>query len=142
MFLRIIKVITMTLPYHSRKVLWIRLANFAYAVLLLVWMCFLSNCSHQWHSGSDPLSKIPVRFLYTDAQARKVCVAGSFNNWSTGSDCLRRTQGDTWSLEILLPVGRYPYLFVINDAIWRSDPAAVLVEQNGFGGQNSVLVVE
>jgi hypothetical protein len=51
-------------------------------------------------------------------------------------------QGDAWALKLSLPRGRYPYLFVIDDAVMNPDPGAILVEESGFGIKNSILIVE
>jgi hypothetical protein len=49
---------------------------------------------------------------------------------------------NTWTLRLSLPPGRYPYLFLIDDRISKSDPGAALTEESGFGTKNSILVVE
>jgi len=76
-----------------------------------------------------------------DAQAQKVCIAGSFNQWSTQSHCMKKNK-NTWTLKLSLSPGRYPYLFLIDDRISKLDPGAALTEESGFGTKNSILVVE
>jgi 1,4-alpha-glucan branching enzyme len=83
----------------------------------------------------------PVLFRYVAEEAKKVCIAGSFNQWSPSSHCMGRSKS-TWTLQLVLPRGRYPYLFVIDDYIWKPDPGAILWEESGFGTKNSILVVE
>ena len=104
-------------------------------LLFLLWQC---ATMHKCESKQD---KFWVRFVYQDSSAKKVCVAGSFNNWSPNRDCLKRN-GDSWTLEISLPPGRYSYVFVINGQRMVRDPQALLFEQSGFGTMNSVLIVE
>jgi hypothetical protein len=53
-----------------------------------------------------------------------------------------RASKSTWTLQLLLPRGRYQYLFVIDDHIWKPDPGASLWEESGFGTKNSILMVE
>lgn len=122
------------LPVHARA--------YVCLVFLLGVSCCGSACSPYWHNLTEHPKDLPVRFHYADASAHKVCVAGSFNNWSPQTDCLTRTGPDSWLLLIHLPPGRYPYRFIIDDASWRPDPQAVLNEQDGFGGENSILIVE
>jgi hypothetical protein len=84
---------------------------------------------------------VPVRFVHVDAAAASVCVAGSFNGWAEGADCMRR-DGSTWTLALTLPPGRYEYGFVIDGRSWQPDPGAILLEDSGFGRLNSILIVE
>ena len=84
---------------------------------------------------------IQVKFTYQDDRAQKVCIAGSFNQWSPRSHCMTK-KNKIWTLTLSLPPGRYPYLFLIDDRISKLDPGTPLTEENGFGTRNSVLVVE
>lgn len=84
---------------------------------------------------------MPVRFIYHNAQAREVCLAGSFNQWSPGGHCMART-GETWALDVLLARGRHEYVFVIDGHTWQPDPGAVMSGETGFGTKNSILIVE
>jgi 1,4-alpha-glucan branching enzyme len=115
------------------------LAKMIAAVLLPVFMMGCSTAS--WHRNGVGARGIPVRFLYVVTRAATVCVAGSFNQWSLQSHCMRR-EGDTWSITISLPSGRHEYGFVIDGESWQADPGAPLAEDNGFGRMNSVLIVE
>lgn len=99
------------------------------------------NCTHFGRQPYYDKEGISVLFHYVDSQARKVCISGSFNQWSTQSHCMVR-KGDAWSLQLSLPRGRYPYLFVVDDAVMKPDPGAILVEESGFGMKNSILIVE
>jgi 1,4-alpha-glucan branching enzyme len=85
----------------------------------------------------------PVEFVYKNPQAKKVCVVGDFNKWSTKVHCMSRS-GDTWKLNMNLPPGRYEYKFIVNGRNWREDPNATMSGKSGFGEQaeNSVLIVE
>lgn len=80
--------------------------------------------------------------------AKKVCVAGTFNNWSTISHPMKRTTGDGhWVLSLDLPPGRYEYKFVVDgqwccetgcDKAFDGCPGCV---PNEHGTMNRVLVV-
>jgi len=47
----------------------------------------------------------------------------------------------TWLLTVLLPEGRYEYSFLVDKQKVVPDPGSMLYQQDGFGNQNSVLVV-
>ena len=102
--------------------------------------CGLFGCASQWQHGFEQQNSSDVRFMYIDPNARSVCVAGNFNGWSKESNCLKKS-GKTWSTEIEMPSGRYQYLFLVDGQKWRQDPTVLLHESNGFGGENSVLIV-
>ena len=108
---------------------------------LVVLAAHLSGCAGPSRISSEQQNYANVRFIYTDSKARSVCVAGNFNGWSKGSDCMNKN-GSTWSLEKQLAPGRYQYLFVVDGQTWRKDPGAVLTESNGLGGENSILIVD
>ncbi len=89
---------------------------------------------------SPPLSDQEAVLLYYDGPATKVCVRGSFNAWAPDQDCLRFT-GQRWELALRLPPGRHTYVFWLDDHRALPDPAALLQEDDGFGGRNAVLFV-
>ena len=74
-------------------------------------------------------------------QARSVCVIGDFNQWSPQSHCMQARQKN-WRLTLTLPPGKYRYLFVLDGQRWVCDPNALYKEEDGFGRENSVLLVE
>lgn len=82
-----------------------------------------------------------IRFSYPDKGAVSVCVTGDFNEWSKTADCLSQRKG-AFILEKRLTTGRYKYQLVIDSKTMVHDPGADLSEDDGFGGKNSVLVVE
>ena len=111
--------------------------SFSFGVILII----LCQCAHLPEENPLEEDKIEVSFSYVNSKAKKVCIAGSFNNWSSQSLCMRR-RSEGWSMQLLLSPGRYPYAFLIDDYLWEADPGAVLSEKTGFGGTNSILVVE
>ncbi len=102
---------------------------------------FLYQCAPLSKDVTQNDENIPVVFTYIDDQAQKVCIAGSFNRWSSRSHCMKKDK-NAWTLRLSLSPGRYPYLFLIDDQISKLDPGAVLTEESGFGTKNSILVVE
>ncbi len=114
------------------------LDRFFAALLLPV---LVASCGASWVRDAPHDPGIPVRFVYVDAGATRVCVSGSFNQWSLNSHCLQR-EGSTWTITIPLPAGRWEYGFYVDGESWKTDPGVPLTEDNGFGRANSVLIVE
>ena len=78
-----------------------------------------------------------VRFVYTDAAATSVAVAGDFNGWSQAA--MRRAPGGVWEAFVPAAPGRHQYTFVVDGAKWIADPAAPRIVDDEFGGANGVL---
>ncbi|MFH1680111.1 MAG: glycogen-binding domain-containing protein, partial [Candidatus Eisenbacteria bacterium] len=47
-----------------------------------------------------------------------------------------------WQLVVDLPPGRYQYKFVIDEKTWKEDPNNPQRVDDGYGGYNSLLVVD
>jgi 1,4-alpha-glucan branching enzyme len=110
-------------------------------VVMFCSLSLLSHCTHPFLATEESEQSVSVIFNYRNADARRVCVAGSFNGWSTRSHCMSRT-GPVWTLSTLLPPGRHQYVFVVDERDWRADPGNPLSEDSGFGTRNSVLIIE
>jgi glycosidase len=75
------------------------------------------------------------------ADAAKVYVAGTFNDWNSGEYPLHKVANSAyWSTNVRVPVGVYVYRFVVNGHTWLSDPNAPGVD-DGNNNINSRLVV-
>jgi chromosome partitioning protein len=74
--------------------------------------------------------------------AKKVLIAGDFNNWSPMSTPMS-TNGKpgVWVTKLPLYPGRYRYRFVV-DGKWMTDPNNTYVETNQFGELNNVIEVD
>ncbi|MCG3774049.1 MAG: 1,4-alpha-glucan branching enzyme GlgB [Nitrospira sp.] len=86
-------------------------------------------------------SKVYVRLVLLQPDARSVSVAGDFNDWNPGQTKLERSEGGMWTATIALNPGRYQYMFVIDGKQWVADPLAEEGAGDGFGAQNAVLDV-
>ena len=73
-------------------------------------------------------------------QAKKVFLAGDFNNWAPNTFLMRR-EGDEWLFTVHLATGKHLYKFVV-DGKWIQDPGNKLWEQNEHNTGNSVLWIE
>lgn len=122
-----------TSPHTIRKkcVVWVQ---------TLVFVLF-AQCGHAPMDGTGKDAGIPVSFSYVDSRAQRVCIAGSFNQWSAEAHCMTR-ENDRWTARVRLPPGRFAYLFVIDEETWLPDPEATLFEESGFGSKNSIVIVE
>jgi hypothetical protein len=81
-----------------------------------------------------------VQFAARFDSARRVQIAGDFNNWSSLSTPLMAADTGTWSTRLALPPGRYRYRFVV-DGAWTNDPHNPSVETNEYGELNNILEV-
>ena len=82
-----------------------------------------------------------VRFVLYAPTARRVAVAGTFNQWDQNASPLARVgAGGVWTITLALPQGHHQYAFVVDGAQWVPDPAAPGVD-DGFGRRNSMVAV-
>ncbi len=78
-----------------------------------------------------------TRFILPDyGRARRVFLSGSFNDWSTLSGLMLKTDGG-WILDIKLKPGAYEYKYIV-DGRWMNDPNNYLRTSDGGGNVNSV----
>lgn len=71
--------------------------------------------------------------------AKKVYLAGSFNNWKPGQLLMKRVNGE-WVLPVTIAAGNYGYKFIV-DGNWITDPANTSY-QNEDGQTNSFICVK
>ena len=79
--------------------------------------------------------------------AQVLHIASELNNWAGTLDAggwplSLSEDGLYWRLERSLPAGRHPYKIVIDEQHWLTDPNNLEREGDGFGGENSVAVIE
>jgi hypothetical protein len=74
--------------------------------------------------------------------ARSVHVVGSFNDWGPVSIPLEdRDHDGVWRAVMVLPTGTHEYMFVVDGERWVVDPLAGRFVDDGFGRENSILIV-
>lgn len=85
----------------------------------------------------------PVQFVLVAPDAKKVAVAGDFNDWNPShADFIAHHQGGgVWALTARIPAGHHRYSFVVDDTMWVADPTAARVVDPDFGQPASALVV-
>jgi chromosome partitioning protein len=83
-----------------------------------------------------------VVFAVRFEQAKKVLIAGDFNNWSPMSTPMNNGSAPgVWITKLPLYPGRYRYRFVV-DGKWMTDPNNKYVEANQFGELNNIVEVD
>ena len=83
-----------------------------------------------------------MRFTFTDAAARSVSVAGTFNDWSVTAHPLARAgSANVWSGVVSLPAGEHLFMFVVDGKQWVMPPLAEEYADDGFGAKNGVVIV-
>jgi 1,4-alpha-glucan branching enzyme len=71
-----------------------------------------------------------------------VTLVGEFNNWDETSHVLKRQKDGSFALTVDLPTGReYQFRYLVNGTEWHNDEAADKYVPNGFGEENSVVVL-
>ena len=90
---------------------------------------------------SDDSNVVFVRFVLLAPDAKRVTVAGTFNQWDqNAAPLIPAGTGGVWTTTLALPVGQHQYAFVVDGRRWVADPAAPAVD-DGFGRRNSVVAV-
>jgi 1,4-alpha-glucan branching enzyme len=87
-----------------------------------------------------PVTSGRIALEFVKPEAKKVFVAGSFNQWKPEATPLTSKGNGKWVGDVEVKPGRHEYLFVV-DGQWIPDPKAPESVQNPFGGRNSVFVV-
>ncbi|OGF22704.1 MAG: hypothetical protein A2V63_06905 [Candidatus Eisenbacteria bacterium RBG_19FT_COMBO_70_11] len=87
-------------------------------------------------------TQVTFRYQPVIGGVQSVSVAGTFNGWNATDTPLADADKDgVWEKVIDLPAGRIEYKFVVNGDQWMTDEGAAEFSPDGFGGQNSVLVL-
>ena len=86
------------------------------------------------------LEERPIVFRLFAPTASQVGVAGTFNDWRSEANPLKRSPSGEWTARVKLKAGRYEYRFVA-DGAWVDDPTSTKTVPNNHGGFNSVVDV-
>jgi anti-sigma factor RsiW len=109
-------------------------------VVLLVAAGFLANGRFRMR---EQFAEREVEIVFQAPQAASVAIVGDFNGWDPRRTRLARSSHEgLWRARLRLPPGVYQYSFVLDDAFWVCDPQAKTVLADGFGGQNSIIIVD
>ncbi len=95
------------------------------------------------HPETGPLvEESRILFRYLDDRAKRVCLAGEFNEWDRDAAAFSRQEDGMWQVEIARPAaGRYRYKLFIDGRHWRSDPGNNARDLDAFGTFDSILTI-
>lgn len=86
---------------------------------------------------------VPVTFTLQKPDASSVAVIGNFNQWTpTGYTMQYDNDKDLWRITVSLPQGRHIYGFLVDGNQVMPDPQALMKQDDGFGNQNSILIID
>ena len=71
-----------------------------------------------------------------------VSVVGDFNGWDPAVHPLKKRSNGTRSVTVAMPPGRCSFRYLAEGGAFFDDADADMLEDNGFGGTHSVLIVE
>jgi hypothetical protein len=111
--------------------------SFLLVILITVLALTLAECGDK--SSGSALKKVTFTFKPL-SHYESVFLAGTFNGWSTDATPMRRVDRG-FEVMLLLPAGEYQYKFVA-DGNWITDEKAERFHPDGYGGRNSVIVVD
>ncbi len=90
--------------------------------------------------GSAPISSgHGVIFSLEAPRARRVHIAGDFNDWNVAGGEMEHS-GPVWWKVLPLSPGRYHYRYVV-DEVWQADPLNPDAEASPYGDLDSVVTV-
>ncbi|MCM8796765.1 MAG: isoamylase early set domain-containing protein [Candidatus Omnitrophica bacterium] len=82
-----------------------------------------------------------VEFKLFAPQAKRVNLAGSFNNWDAKELAAKKDTKGNWMVKLNLKPGRYEYKFIV-DGSWVNDPKCGSCVPNAFGTKNCVIDIK
>ena len=78
-------------------------------------------------------------FIFESPEAKKVFLAGDFNEWDPSARRMRKSKDGTFRAKLKLDPGDYSYKFLADD-VWLPDPTSEQ-QHNPFGTTNSIVRV-
>jgi hypothetical protein len=112
------------------------------AVLLVLGLLWTSGKIGQRSLPVSEPELLAVSLRLEIPDARSVSVIGTFNNWKPeGYEMKRNKDQQVWTITLRLPQGRHEYAFLVDHGRVVLDPGALFSQDDGFGNQNSVLIL-
>lgn len=133
--------------------------------LMMICLFILSGCS-VWRSIKDRYQpfiiypeesqgKKKVKFIFDSPSSKTVVLAGQFNNWTYEKakvsenetvnvviEMEKNKQTGFWEKIIYLAPGKYQYKYVLDGGTWKYDQNTLEKTDDGFGGYNSIIIVQ
>ena len=86
-------------------------------------------------------SPISHRFVIYRPDVSQAEITGTFTGWSRVPMKQAGTSG-YWDLTVELPMGEHQFTYILNGKQKFADPTILSREQDDFGGENSIILVE
>jgi len=90
---------------------------------------------------SVEITESGILFEYEDENAQTVFLVGSMNSWNTTATPMEKDENGIWKIIVHLDSGKHIYKFVA-DGNWHYDQDNHNVEDDGYGGSNSVIEID
>ena len=82
-----------------------------------------------------------VKFVVEQKEAESVKILGLNNDWKTPIDMTRKKDG-IFTCDVTLPKDlQHQFRYLVNGSEWINEPEADAYHPNGFGTDNSVIVL-
>ena len=91
--------------------------------------------------SSSRSSSREVEFTLSAPDAKKVSIAGPFNDWNTQAMPMKKGKDGSWKIKLKLPPGKCEYKYFV-DGSWLNDIAHSESAPNPFGTNNCVITVQ
>ena len=82
-----------------------------------------------------------VTFEFDNNTGDKVYLAGDFNHWNYTQTPLKKSTKGKWAVTLKLTKGEHQFRYVCNNQ-WYNETNADKCVNNGYGAENSVIVIE
>jgi anti-sigma factor RsiW len=130
-------------PHAYRPSPWRRAIVWGAAPVLALLLAAVGFLAKDRFQIQGRLAAREVEVTLSAPQAVSVAVVGDFNNWDPQRTRLVRSNHEgLWRARLKLVPGVYQYSFVLDGSAWVSDPLAKTLLSDGFGGKNSVIIVD
>jgi len=83
----------------------------------------------------------PAEFKIYAPSAKRVNLAGNFNNWDTKVLSAKRDSKGNWVVKVGLKPGKYEYKFFVDNS-WLNDPRCTSCVPNTFGSHNCIVEIK
>lgn len=74
-------------------------------------------------------------------EAETAAVCGDFNDWAPDAHPMKRRKDGCFAVSMPLAGGSYQFKYLLDGRHWVNDWNADAYEQNGYGSDNSVVIV-
>lgn len=92
-------------------------------------------------SCCSAIASRPAQFKLYAPKAKRVALAGSFNDWNTKALSAKKDSKGNWMVKANLRPGTYEYKFFV-DGSWLNDPSCSRLTTNTFGTNNCVIEIK